>query len=148
VSDSLRLKTRILTVVVVLANVGGDFLLSWGLKRRGAELGASALDYVTVLFNPWVGTGVLLLILWMLSRMVLLSWADLSYVLPVTAIGYVLNAVAGRVFLGEHVNAARWSGVALIFAGVWLVGSTAIQTAPQPAGNCREPIAERECARR
>ena len=60
-----------------------------------AEL-ATPLDYITVLFRPWVALGVLLLILWLLSRMALLSWADLSYVLPVTSIGYVLVALAGQ----------------------------------------------------
>ena len=62
------------------------------------------------------------MITWMISRMFLLSWADLSYVLPVTAFGYVLNAVLGRVFLGEQVTPARWAGTLLIMAGVVLVG--------------------------
>ncbi len=127
-SEHLRLKTRVLTAVVILANVFGNFLMGWGLKHRGVALGSSALEYLVVLFNPWVAAGVLLLTLWMLSRMALLSWADLSYVLPVTSIGYVLNAVMGRLFLAEHISAARWSGTLLIVAGVALVGSTAIQT--------------------
>jgi drug/metabolite transporter (DMT)-like permease len=72
--------------------------------------------------------GVSLLILWMLARMTLLSWADLTYVLPVTALGYVLTALMGRVFLGEHVSLGRWAGIALIVAGVVLVGNTPIRT--------------------
>ena len=48
--------------------------------------------------------GVLLMILWMLSRMALLSWADLSYVLPVTAIGYVLVALVGKALLDEQIS--------------------------------------------
>jgi drug/metabolite transporter (DMT)-like permease len=71
---------------------------------------------------------VLLLILWMLSRMTLLSWADLSYVLPVTALGYVLTALMGRFFLGEHVSLGRWAGIALIMGGVSMVGDTPIRT--------------------
>jgi len=128
VSERLHLKTQVLTIVVVLANVFGNFFMSWGLKRRGALLGDSVLGYVRVMFDPWVALGIALLILWLLSRMALLSWADLSYVLPVTAAGYVLNVVAGRVFLGEHVSAARWGGALLIVAGVALVGSTSIRT--------------------
>ena len=58
-----------------------------------------------------------LLIVWMLSHMTLLSWADLSYVLPVTSVGYVLAAVAGRLFLAEQITMARWAGIALIVAG-------------------------------
>jgi uncharacterized membrane protein len=65
----------------------------------------------------------------MLSNMALLSWADLSYVLPVTAIGYVLVAFAGIVFLGERVSTARWAGIVLITVGVALVGRTPPDTA-------------------
>jgi uncharacterized membrane protein len=64
----------------------------------------------------------------MLARMALLSWADLSYVLPVTSIGYVLTAVVGRIFLGEQVTPQRWLGTVLIMAGTALVGSTAVRT--------------------
>ena len=68
--------------------------------------------------------GVSLLILWLFSHMVLLSWADLSYVLPVTSIGYVLIALTGRFFLHESVSFMRWCGVILIVAGVIVVGRT------------------------
>jgi uncharacterized membrane protein len=69
-----------------------------------------------------VALGVSLLILWLFSHMVLLSWADLSYVLPVTSIGYVLVTLAGRLFLHESVSVMRWCGVILIVTGVMLVG--------------------------
>jgi drug/metabolite transporter (DMT)-like permease len=66
--------------------------------------------------------GVSLLIVWLLSRMTLLSWADLSYVLPVTSVGYVLVAFAGRWLLDERITGTRWAGILLIVAGVALVG--------------------------
>jgi uncharacterized membrane protein len=68
---------------------------------------------------------VALLILWTLTQMALLSWADLSYVMPVTASGYVVTAFAGKLFLGETVSPARWVGIVLVTAGVILVGRTA-----------------------
>ena len=130
--NRLLLKTRVLTVIVILANVLGNFAMSWGLKRHGAALGDSALDYLRVFLNPWVLAGVSLLIVWLLARMALLSWADLSYVLPVTSIGYVLNAVMGKVFLAERVTAPRWFGTLLIVAGVALVGATSVRTTAEP----------------
>ena len=63
-----------------------------------------------------------------LSRMTLMSWADLSYILPMTAIGYVLSALAGKVFLAEHISLLRWSGTLLIVAGIALVGRTQAET--------------------
>ena len=79
------------------------------------------LSYITALFEPWAALGVALLILWLMSRMTLLSWADLSYVLPVTSIGYVLVALAGRFLLNEQITERRWAGILLIVTGVTLV---------------------------
>jgi uncharacterized membrane protein len=113
----LRIKTWVCATVVVLCNVFGNFFLKKGMP---AEL-PTPLSYITVLFHPWVALGVVLLILWLTSRMTLLSWADLSYVLPVTSIGYVLVALMGRLFLAEQIPVKRWVGIALIVSGVALV---------------------------
>ncbi len=120
----LRAKTWLTAAVVVLCNVFGNFFMKRGMP---AEL-ATPVEYVTVLFRPWVSLGVVLLILWLLLRMALLSWADLSYVLPVTSIGYVLVAIVGRVLLNEQISPRRYCGILLIVAGVALVGGG---TAPQ-----------------
>jgi drug/metabolite transporter (DMT)-like permease len=115
-------------VVVVLSNVFGNFFMKLGMP---ASLDTPA-SYILVLFRPAVAFGVALLVLWMLSRMALLSWADLSYVLPVTAIGYVLVALVGRLLLHEAITGRRWTGILLIVAGVALVsGATAPQTVPR-----------------
>jgi uncharacterized membrane protein len=122
----LRAKTWTCATVVVLSNVLGNFFLKRGMP---ADL-PTPLAYIAALFQPWAALGVVLLITWMLSRMTLLSWADLSYVLPVTSIGYVLVALEGKLFLHEEISLKRWAGIVLIMAGVALVGSaTAVQTA-------------------
>jgi len=126
----LRAKSWICAAVVILSNVWGNFFLKSGVPPQLD----TPLDYITVLFRPMVALGVVLLILWMASRMALLSWADLSYVLPVTSVGYVLVALAGRVLLHEQISARRWTGIALIMAGVALVsGGTAPQTVAREA---------------
>ena len=68
------------------------------------------------------------LILALLTRMALLSLADLSFVLPVTAIGYVFAVFLGKIFLHEAVTGQRWLGTVLIFAGALLVGVTSRNT--------------------
>ena len=103
----LRWKTWICATVVVFSNVFGNFFMKRGMPP---EL-STPLEYITVLFQPWVSLGVLLLILWLLSRMALLSWADLSYVLPVTSVGYVLVALTGRILLNEQITARRWAPI-------------------------------------
>ena len=110
-------KTALFLVFVVVSNSLGNLSLSLGMKDSRAGLIASLL-------NPWVLLGIAFLIFWTLTRMALLSWADLSYVLPVSAIGYVLNALLGRFFLSEHLTWERWAGTLLIVAGTALAGAT------------------------
>jgi uncharacterized membrane protein len=118
------LKTRIFTALVVLSNVLGNFSLTWGMRQVGRVVTLSPLPYIAALFNPWVAIGVSLLIVWLLSQMMLLSWADLSYVLPVTSVGYVLVALVGRFFLHEDIQPGRWLGIGLIMMGVVMVSRT------------------------
>jgi uncharacterized membrane protein len=122
------LKTKLLTTFVVSTNVLGNFAMSWGLKHQSVDLGLAPLPYIRLIFTPWVLLGTTLLILWLLSRMTLLGWADLSYVLPVTSIGYVLSAVLGKVFFGEQVTWQRWLGTGFIVIGIIFVGLTAANT--------------------
>ncbi len=122
------LKTPVFTLIVILTNVFGNFALSWGLKHNVEGLSVSPLMYVKVLFTPYVLLGVTLLIIWLLSRMTLLSWADLSYVLPVTSVGYVMTILIGKYFLDEKISPARWIGTLCIVAGMILVGTTSPRT--------------------
>jgi drug/metabolite transporter (DMT)-like permease len=127
----LRLKTWICTSIVVFSNPFGDFFLKRGLPAT-THL-SNPLEYIAALFQPLVAVGVLLLIVWQLSRMALLSWADLSWVLPVTSIGYVVVALIGKVLLHEVITGRRWAGILLIVAGVALVGGDAPSTVSRKA---------------
>ena len=130
-SDSarLRLKTWVCTLIVVFSNAFGNFFMKRGLPES-AQL-STPLEYIGALFQPWVALGVVLLVLWQLSRMALLSWADLSYVLPVTSVGYVVVALIGKVLLNEDITGRRWMGIVLIMAGVALVSGSAPSTVPR-----------------
>jgi uncharacterized membrane protein len=131
---AVDLKTKLLTLFVVATNVLGNVSLSWGMKHQNAELGLSPWSYIRLIFSPWVLLGTMLLILWLLSRMTLFGWADLSYVLPVTAMGYVLTALVGRYFLGEAISYQGWAGTILIVAGIVLVGMTQANTTGSEPG--------------
>ncbi len=132
-----RVKTQVFTVIVILSQSLGNFALSWGMKHRTEALNFTVLAYLQAIFDPWVMIGIALLILWLLSRMALLSWADLSYVLPVTSLGYVITALMGRFFLGEQITWQRWSGTLLIVAGTAVVGLTNPRTTT-PLKSCSE----------
>ncbi len=138
-SGSLLRKTRIFAVIVILSNLAGNALMSVGLHQIGSLLDKSPLAYVLALTNPYVAAGVGLLIIWTIAHMMLLSWADLSYVLPVASFGYALTAVVGRVFLHETVSASRWGGVSLIVLGILLVGHTSPSSTPRDKALAGQP---------
>lgn len=129
---TLDLKTKLLTLLVVLADVSGNFTMSWGLKHQSGLFGVSPLVYLRLIFNPWVVLGTTLLLVWLLSRMILLGWADLSYVLPITSLSYVCNELTGHYLLGEQIAWPRWTGTLMITAGAAVVGLTRSNTTDMP----------------
>ncbi len=129
----VRRKTQLFAVLSVLSNVAGNSALTHGMQALG-DVGNSPIDLIAALFHPWVALGVFMLVVWTFAHMALLSWADLSYVMPVTAIGYVVTAFAGRFFLGETVSPTRWAGIVFITVGVFLVGGTHPVSEKKPDG--------------
>jgi hypothetical protein len=117
------LRTYSVLLLFISLKAVGNLSLAWGMKHLPAA-GANPLSYIRAMFDPFVAAGVVSLIVALLTRMVLLSLADLSFVLPVTAVGYVIAAFLGKVVLHEVVTSQRWLGTILIFIGAALVGST------------------------
>src|ERR1035438_7965622 len=75
------------------------------------------------ILNPWVTAGILLLLAFFACYMSALSWADLTYVLPATSLGYVLVALIARFSFHEEISPTRWLGITLIAAGVGFVAA-------------------------
>jgi drug/metabolite transporter (DMT)-like permease len=115
-------KYLILAAVAVFASCG-DVCLARGMRNFGPVTAANWHQVFGFVLNPWVLSGIGLLLLFFASYLTALSWADLTYVLPATALSYVLMALLARQFLGEHVTASRWLGIALISSGVGFVTS-------------------------
>jgi drug/metabolite transporter (DMT)-like permease len=110
----------------------GNVLLSKGMKQVGevADFAPAALfaTFLKTFSNGSIWLGIFSLLLFFVSYLLLLSWADLSYVLPASAIGYAVVALFGYLLLGESVTPMRWLGVLFICSGVALVGATAPST--------------------
>ena len=110
----------ILLAVMLTASVG-DTLLSRGMAQVG-PVDFHHLDRLWhALFNPFVTSGIILLIGFFASYMTALSWADLTFVMPATAFGYVVVALLGRFWLHEHLSTYRWAGIVLIVCAVGFV---------------------------
>jgi drug/metabolite transporter (DMT)-like permease len=118
-----------LLVVTLLLRPFGNLSLAWGMRHFSEALSVYPSVYLRALLNPFVALGIGMLILALLTRMALLSVADLSFVLPLTATGYLFSALLGKMFLNEQVSAGRWAGTLFIFLGIALVGSTPVRSA-------------------
>jgi drug/metabolite transporter (DMT)-like permease len=128
-----KLKNRIFITLLVVSNTLGNLFLGLGMKGMPDFESVSILSYTRAfLSNAWILGGIGLLIIWMLAQLSMFSWADLSYVLPVTASAYVFTAVLGKFFLDESISIARWAGIVLISLGVVLVSETPPWTHLQP----------------
>jgi drug/metabolite transporter (DMT)-like permease len=116
----------------------GNVLLSKGMKQVGEIANFSPLALLQVFLrtftNASIWLGILSLLVFFVSYLLLLSWADLSYVQPASAVGYAMVALLGYLLLGESVSPTRWIGVLFICGGVGLVGGTD----PSTTGNNRE----------
>ena len=110
----------ILVAVMLTASIG-DTLLSRGM----AQVGAVDMQHLGLLwkalFNPYVVSGIVLLIGFFASYMTALSWADLTFVMPATAFGYVVVALLSRFWLHEQLSVYRWAGIILIVCAVGFV---------------------------
>ncbi len=110
----------ILVAVMLTASLGD------GLLKRGMEqVGPVDLHHLGLLwhalFNPYVASGIVLLIGFFASYMTALSFADLTFVMPATAMGYVATALLSRYWLHEQLSISRWAGIVLIVCGVGFI---------------------------
>jgi drug/metabolite transporter (DMT)-like permease len=125
-------KTAILVALLVIFSSAGNLLFSVGMKRVGAlpgwSLGALRSAFVAIFTSPWIWLGIVSMLLFLAAFMLVMSWADFSYVLPATACMYAVIPLVGHFVLGERVPAGHWAGIALICVGVLFVGQTSANT--------------------
>ncbi len=129
------MKTLFVLFVAICAQTFGDVCLTKGMKSIGE---VNTLDPVKlfqigvqVFTTPYIWLGIVILSIFFGLYLVALSWADLSFVLPVTAFGYVMNALMAWQLLGEHVSFVRWLGTLIICFGVAVVAKTEQRTTRQ-----------------
>lgn len=124
----LRPKTYAFLFLEVLFGTLGNTLFDKGMKEVGALgfLSASQIwaEALRIASSGAMWVGVLCMLLFILCHMLVLSWADYSFVMPFSALSYGLVPLCAFLWLGEKVLTTRWVGIGLIMAGVILVSRT------------------------
>jgi uncharacterized membrane protein len=124
----VHLKTFLLILVMVIAGPLGNVLLGKGMKQAGRLSvwpPTEALHTALRVFSTgsiWLGVASLLT--FFLANVLVLSWADYSYVQPASSVGYGVSALLGYFMLSEPVSPLRWLGIAIICLGVLVVGQS------------------------
>jgi drug/metabolite transporter (DMT)-like permease len=128
----LHLKTILMILIMVIAGPLGNVLLAKGMKQVGkvAFWPPSGLLHVTlrVFRSTSVWLGVASLLTFFVANMMVLTWADYSYVLPAGSVAYAVIALLAYFMLGERVTLLHWIGIAIICVGVFTVGRTSPRT--------------------
>lgn len=131
-SPGLHFKTYVLLLFVVLFAPLGNVLLSKGMKGIGSAQNWAAADLfpilVKILTSGTIWLGIACLLAFFVAYMLVLTWADYSYVQPASAFSYAVVAVLSYFLLGEVVPPLRWAGIAVICVGVFVVGRTPPRT--------------------
>jgi drug/metabolite transporter (DMT)-like permease len=131
-SKTRFVKTSILVALLVVSGSTGNLFFSAGMKQIGAiqdwSMPSLHAVFVKVFMSLWIWLGIVSMLLFLAAFLLVLSWADFSYVLPATASMYVFIPLLGHFLLGETVTTLRWLGVGLICLGVVLVGRTPANT--------------------
>ena len=124
-SSTLQKKTYALLASMVFFSSLGNVLLSRGMKQTGEIVdfspAALAATFVKTFTNASIWLGILSLLVFFVSYLLLLSWADVSVVVPATALSYVAGAFGAKFLLHEDVAPVRWAGVLLVCIGVALI---------------------------
>jgi drug/metabolite transporter (DMT)-like permease len=141
--STMTFRRYLVLAVVTLTSAFGDTLLSRGMKELGPVSLHHPAELIHAVLTPWVGSGIVLLIGFFASYLTALSWADLTYVLPASSLGYVIMTLLARFWLHEHVSPLRWLGVVFITAGVGFVTRGPSYTAPDRDAEA-EPVRSAE----
>lgn len=119
-------KIAIAMGLAIIAAATGDILMSKGMK----EIGRVSVHHLSdipplakrVFTCRYVLTGVAAMAIYFTSFVTSLAWADVSVVVPLTALSYVITTTYSAFVVREHVSLTRWIGVAVLSVGVALVG--------------------------
>ena len=132
----MTFRRYLILAVVTLTSSLGDTFLSVGMKHLGPVSLHHLSSLLVALKMPWILGGIILLLGFFASYLTALSWADLTYVLPATSLGYVLVAVLSKFWLHEQISILRWAGIFCIVAGVGFVTQGPAYTETP----CKKPV--------
>lgn len=132
----LRVKTYFAILLMIIFGPLGNVMLGKGMKRIGEVSVHSPAQVfhtlVTIFSTAEIWIGIAFLITFFLTYMLVLSWADYTFVQPSSSVSYGMVALLSHFLLGEAIAPLRWLGVLVICLGVFIVSWTPPRTTGGP----------------
>ena len=117
--------TALVIAIMMVADAATDLFLTKGMRQIGEVSVSDPLALLSFAGKALSNAQVLMSIACAAIRfagfLIVLSWADLSFVFPATAMVYVVGTLGAKFILGETISAHRWAGIMLVCLGVGLV---------------------------
>jgi transporter family protein len=117
--------TALMIAVVVMGGSAGDVFITKAMKQIGEistlHLGKLASIALRVLTNPNFLIGIFCMACSFFAFLAVLSWADLSFVLPATSLSFVITTLGAKLVLKEEISRLRLAGTVLVCLGVALI---------------------------
>ena len=137
------IKNATVLSIAVLCQAAGNTILSKGMKEfvtASTAQGDAGLPWMVLhlIGSPSICLGTLFLTVFFVLFSAALSWEDLSFVVPITSMGYVVSLLFAHHFLQETVSTTRWLGTVVISLGVLLVARSGTRSARQPSPHASE----------
>ncbi len=112
-------------MIIVTTTSLGDVLIARGLRQLGEIASWKARDLIlygkkVTSSTPFL-SGVFFMAVSFIAFMIVLSWADVSLVVPATSISYVITTLGAKFYLKETISSLRWVGTAFVCLGVALI---------------------------
>ncbi len=115
----------VLFLLIIVVGTGGELCLGRAMQETGELQRLHPVAAVQLLWRSlrvkWIWIGVAMMALAFFSLLLVLSFEDVSFVVPVTALSYLVGALGGQFFLRERISRQRWLGILLVCVGVTLV---------------------------
>ncbi len=115
-------------LLMVMGDSAGDIFMAKGMKKIG-KVGLAPVPQMLkllgrIITSPLILTGIVCYAISFSTFLSLLSWADISLIRPVTAIGYMVSLLGAKYFLQEKITPGRLLGVIVITIGVGVISVT------------------------
>ena len=119
------MREAVLFFFIVVAGTAGELCVSRAMKSIGEVHDFSPKSLLRFILQalrlPWMWLGITLMSVGFFSLLAILSFQEVSFVVPVTALSYAAGAFGAKAFLGERISAHRWMGIAVVCLGVTIV---------------------------